>query len=87
LNQLAWATGFPTGHYQEIQLTLSAQCRAKTGLTSWFAKDRCAKLWDVEQRMQFVLRAADRFNELLNGPARSRVRDSLYAIAEGGGVA
>lgn len=34
LNQLAWATGFPTGDYTEIQLTLSAQCKAKTGLTS-----------------------------------------------------
>ncbi|MDB5793003.1 MAG: hypothetical protein JWQ80_3027 [Massilia sp.] len=86
INQLAWATGFPTGDYQEIQLTLSAQCRARTGLTSWFSKDKNAKLWVVEERMKFVLAAAERFNKLLNSFERRRVEDSIQAVAEGGGV-
>jgi len=87
LNQYAWATGFPTGDYEEIQLTLSAQCRAKTGITSWFDRDKYAKLWVVEQRMKFVLGAADQFNKLLNGQERPRIEESIRAIAAGGGVA
>jgi hypothetical protein len=86
INQFAWATGFPTGHYQEIQLTLSAHCRAKAGLTSWFSNDKCAKLWVVDQRMKFVLRAAERFHKLLNSPERFRVEDSIHAVAEAGSV-
>jgi hypothetical protein len=84
MNQFAWATGFPTGDYQEIQLTLSAQCRAKTGATSWFTKDKCAKLWLVEERMKFVNSAATRFDKLLNSSERRRVEESIHAIAEGG---
>lgn len=86
MNQLAWATGFPTGDYQEIQLTLSAQCRAKTGLTSWFSSDKNAKLWVSAERMAFVNRAADQFDALLNGHERSAVEASIRAIAVGGGV-
>jgi hypothetical protein len=87
LNQYAWATGFPTGDYEEIKLTLSAECRTKTGFTSWFSRDKNAKLWVVEQRMKFVLAAAD--NSTL-APARPRapyVEASIRAIAAGGGVA
>jgi hypothetical protein len=87
MNQFAWATGFPTGNYEEIQLTLSAQCRAKEGLAAMFSRDKCAKLWVEEQRMKFVLRAAEQFNKLLNGPERPRVEESIRAIAAGGGVA
>lgn len=86
MNQFAWATGFPTGDYQEIQLTMSAQCRPKTGLTSWFSNDKCAKLWVVEERMKFVLGAAERFHKLLNSQERSRVEDSIHAVAEAGGL-
>lgn len=85
MNQFAWATGFPTGDYQEIQLTLSAQCRAKSGMTSWFSRDKYAKLWMVTERMQFVLNAAEQFDKLLNSPERRRVEDSIHVIAEGGG--
>lgn len=87
LNQFAWATGFPTGDYEEVQLTLSAECKAKAGLTSWFSRDRGAKLWDVAQRVQFVLGAAKQFDKLLSGPQLPQVEASLRAIAAGGGVA
>ncbi|MBD8529880.1 MULTISPECIES: DUF2515 family protein [unclassified Massilia] len=87
MNQYAWATGFPTGDYQEIKLTLSAECRAKTGFTSWFSRNKNAQLWVVEQRMPFVLAAARQFHDLLNGPERPYVEASIRAIAAGGSVA
>lgn len=87
MNQFAWATGFPTGDYQEIQLSLSAQCKAGAGVSSWFSKDKYAKLWVVEERMKFVLGAAERFDKLLNSPERRRVEESIQAVAAGGGVA
>jgi hypothetical protein len=86
-NQLAWAIGFPSGVYMEIQLTLSAQCKAKEGRTSFFSRLKNAKLWVVEERMQFVYRAADRFYELLISRERPYVEESLRRIAAGGGVA
>lgn len=87
MNQYAWATGFPTGDFQEIQLTLSAQCGARTGYTSWFTRGKYAKLWMAAQRMTFVKRAAAQFDKLLNGPERVRVEESIRTIAAGGGVA
>jgi hypothetical protein len=87
MNQYAWATGFPTGDYEEIKLTLSAECRAKLGFTSWFSQNKNAELWVVEQRMQFVLAAARQFHQLLYGPERPYVEASIRAIAAGGGVA
>jgi hypothetical protein len=85
-NQLAWAMHFPSGVYTEIQLTLSAQCKAKDGWTSYFPSLRAAKLWVAEERMQFVYRAAARFDELLRSRQRTYVEESLHAIAASGGV-
>jgi hypothetical protein len=86
-NQLAWAIGFPSGVYMEIQLTLSAQCKAKDGWTSWFPRFKSAKLWVVEERMKFVIQAADRFDELLRSRQWPYVEASLRKIAAGGGIA
>jgi hypothetical protein len=86
-NQFAWAIGFPSGVYMEIQLTLSAQCRAKEGRTSFFSRLKNAKLWVVEERMQFVYEAAARFDELLRSRERPYVEESLRKIGAGGGVA
>lgn len=85
-NQLAWASEFPSGDYEEIKLTLSAQCRTSTGLTALFSKDKRAKLWVAEQRMKFVEAAADRFSNLLNGPERHHLEHSIRTISKGGGV-
>lgn len=87
MNQYAWATGFPTGDYEEIQLTLSAECKAKPGFTSWFSRNKNAELWVEGQRMKFVLAAARQFHSLLNGPERPYVEASMRAIAAGEGVA
>lgn len=86
-NQFAWAIGFPSGVYMEIQLTLSAQCKAKDGLTAFFPRQKDAKLWVVDERMKFVFRAADRFDALLKGRERPYVEESLRRISAGGGVA
>lgn len=50
-NPLAWAIGFPSGVYMEIQLTLSAQCKPKHGWTSYFHRRKDAKLWVTGERM------------------------------------
>lgn len=87
LNQFAVVTNLsPTGDAEKIELTLSAQCKAKDGFTLPFSSEKYAKLWVVEQRMRFVLRAANQFNKLLEGPQRSRLEESLRAIARGEGV-
>ena len=86
MNQYAWATEFPTGDYEEIKLTLSAECKAKSGFTSWFPRSKDAKLWLAAERMPFVLVAARQFHTLLHGPERPYVEASIRAIASGGGV-
>lgn len=86
-NQLAWVTGFPSGVYMEVQLTLSAQCKPRDGWTSYFPRLTSAKLWVVEERMKFVLKAAERFDALLRGAQRPYVEESLRKIWAGGGVA
>lgn len=85
-NQLAWAVRFPSGVYTEIQLTLSAQCKAKDGWTSYFPGAQNAKLWVVKERMEFVNRAAGQFDQLLRSSHRSYVEESLRAIYAGRGV-
>lgn len=86
-NQFAWANDFPTGNYEDIKLTLSAECRLKKGFSIMFWKDACAKLWEADQRMAFVLNAADRSDALLQGAERAQVEASIRAIADGKGVA
>lgn len=89
-NQFAFATRFPSGVYNEIELTFSAQCRVKPALTSvltaFFSGERDAKLWVVQERMEFVLRAARKFDQLLHGSQRAHLEASMLAIAAGGGV-
>lgn len=85
-NQLAWATGFPSGVYMEVQLTLSAQCKPKDGWTSYFPRLKDAKLWVADERMKFVLKAAKRFDELLTSREWPYVQASLLKIAAGGGM-
>lgn len=85
-NQFAWVTKIPTADFSEIQITFSAQCKARPGRTVWFPRVLNAKLYDWRQRMEFVNQAADRFNELINGKDRRQLEESLRIIAAGGGV-
>ena len=43
-----------------------------------------AGLYECSQRMEFVLKAASRFNELLSGEERTYIEASLNAIADTG---
>jgi hypothetical protein len=84
-NQFAWATGFPSGVAEAIELTLSARCRPDNAgrLSVMFSRDRRAKLYDQKQRMVFVHQAADRFDKLLHSRERSAIVGDITVIAEG----
>ena len=84
-NQFAWALNIPTGSARQIQLALANQCTvsgANAQKSELFSKQPLANLADPQQRMAFVLRAAQRFNELLHHPTdKYDVENSLYLIA------
>jgi hypothetical protein len=83
-NHASYVTGFPTGVAQAIELTLSSQCqRVDDGRTIGFSDSPLADLSDLKQRMPFVLRAAARFDQMLNGTNRSVLEQSITAIATG----
>jgi hypothetical protein len=86
-NQLAWAVEFPSGDYQAIELTLSAQCPAPAGATTTFSKARYARLWDAAERMPFVFEAAQRLDALLAGTERAQVEASMRTIASTAAIA
>ena len=83
-NQFAWALNIPTGSACEIQLTLTNQCTT-TGANAkieMFSRQPLANLADPGQRMAFVLRAANRFNDLLHDPIEKHmVENSIFLIA------
>ena len=84
-NQFAWVTGLPTGDFAEVQLTLSAQCSAKPTLTTWFKRSLSVHLYDEDDRMEFVYRAAADFDRLLR-KRRAEVERSIREIYMGKGV-
>ncbi len=83
-NHFAWALNIPTGSARQIQLTFANRC-AVTGANAnieIFSKQPLANLADARQRMAFVMRAAQRFHELLQHPIeKHEVENSLYLIA------
>ncbi|WP_158902386.1 hypothetical protein [Burkholderia sp. L27(2015)] len=83
-DQFAWALNIPTGSAQEIQLTFANQCTVTGGNARHevFSKEPLANLADAEQRMAFVGRAAERFDQLLRHPLdRYSVENSLFLMA------
>lgn len=83
-NHFAWALNIPTGSAREIQLVFANRCTV-TGANAnieMFSKHPLANLADPKQRMAFVMRAAQRFHELLQHPIdKYTVENSLYLIA------
>jgi hypothetical protein len=57
-----------------------------SGMTETFSRTLSANLADKDQRMAFVIRAANRFNALLHGPQRTQVERSIQTIGSGGGI-
>ncbi len=87
-NQFAWALNIPTGSAREIQLTLANQCTVTGANAKYevFSKAPLANLANADQRMAFVLRAAQRFDDMLHHPIeRHSVENSLFLLAGGGG--
>jgi hypothetical protein len=85
-NQAEWVIDMPSGIAADIQLTLSAQCSPVSGMTETFSRTLSANLADKDQRMVFVIRAANRFNALLHGPQRTQVERSIQTVGSGGGI-
>ncbi|WP_454764818.1 DUF2515 family protein [Cupriavidus campinensis] len=84
-NHVAWVLNMPSGSVQELQLTLANRCTVTGGDADKvsFSKHPLANLADPVQRMEFVVRAANQFEELLKhrGPD---VENSLHIIGNGG---
>lgn len=84
---ISFVTGLLPGAAEEIQLTLASQCKAPDSRKVAFGSNPLANLADKDQRMEFVLRAATQFNELLKQPSsRAKLEQSIREIAAGGGV-
>lgn len=83
-NQFAWVHELRGA--AEIQHTLSAQCKASGMLTNWFPRFTAVHLWNEDDRMPFVLRAAKQFDRLLQGGSRPAIERSILDIYNGGGV-
>ncbi len=81
-NHLSFVTGFPSGVAQAIELTMTSQCqRVDGGRTISFSSHPLANLSDIDQRMEFVLRAAARFDLLLKDSNRKLLAESIREIA------
>ncbi|WP_297845237.1 hypothetical protein, partial [Pseudomonas sp.] len=86
-NHASFVTGFPSGVAQSIELTLASQCQpVEDGRTLEFSSNPFADLSDYKQRIAFVLRAAERFDEMLGDGNRPLLEQSIKDIAEGAGV-
>ena len=80
-------TGLFSGIPEEIQLTLASQCKVQDGRKISFSRNPIANLADQDQRMEFVMRAANQFNSLLNNPnTHAQLKTSITEIARGGGI-
>jgi hypothetical protein len=82
-NQFAWALNIPTGSAQEIQLALANQCTVSgaNARIEMFSREPLANLADPNQRMAFVMRAAQRFDDLLHDPVEKySVENSIFLI-------
>ena len=86
-NHASYVTGLPSGVAQAIELTLASQCQpVEDGRTLEFSSNPFADLSDYKQRIAFVLRAAERFDEMLRDENRPLLEQSIKDIAEGAGV-
>lgn len=81
-NHFSYVTNFPSGVAQAMELTLTSQCqRVDDGRTIDFDSNPLADLSDIDQRMKFVLRAASRFDLLLNDSNKALLAKSIREIA------
>ncbi|MBD2798308.1 hypothetical protein ID856_17610 [Xenorhabdus sp. 18] len=89
-NQVFHSVGV-TSITQPVELPLAAQCRSTNDgrtieFTNGILNGLTGDLSNVDQRMEFVYKAAMRFDEMLRGDERSVITESLEEIASNGGV-
>lgn len=85
-NQAAYVTDIFEHYTEAIQLTLSNQCKPlNDGRTEQFSNSRFADLSDVDERMIFVNRAAEKLNQLLHSDMAGVIGQSIVEISQGGG--
>jgi hypothetical protein len=65
---------------------LSPSRPSDDGRTVTFSSEYIANLADIQQRMPFVLKAAARFDELLQRSDRHLIKEAILDIAAGRGV-
>ncbi|MFK7608544.1 MULTISPECIES: DUF2515 family protein [unclassified Pseudomonas] len=81
-NQISYVTDFPSGAAQSIELTLTSTCKpASNGRTIGFSTSPYADLSDIDQRMEFVLRAANSFDHMLKDSNRQSLEQSINEIS------
>ena len=86
-DHLSYFVGIRSGADEAIELTLDSKCRRiDDGRTVGFSNSLTANLSYVNQRMAFVLRAAEQFDDLLHSDKREQLEQSIRDIAWGGGV-
>ncbi|MBC8954967.1 hypothetical protein [Xenorhabdus sp. PB62.4] len=76
---------------QPVELPLAAQCKSTNDgrtieFTNGILDGLTSRLSNVENRMEFVYKAATRFDEMLRGDERRVIAESLKEIASNGGV-
>ncbi|MFD2882651.1 hypothetical protein ACFS4T_04220 [Pseudomonas lini] len=66
-------------------MTLTSQCQRVTdGRTIGFGSNPLADLSEINQRMEFVLQAAARFDQMLNDHNRNALEQSINEIVSSG---
>ena len=84
---VSFVTGLFSGIPEKIQLTLASQCKASDDREISFSRNPIANLADKDQRMEFVVRAANQFDTLLKKPSTySQLKASITEIARGEGI-
>lgn len=83
-NQFAWVNELRGA--AEIQLTMSAQCKPNGKFTSWLPRSTTIRLWNEQDRMNFVRRTAKQFDLLLKSSERPLIERAILEIYHGGGV-
>ncbi|WP_288108684.1 hypothetical protein [Limnobacter sp.] len=85
-NQATFVTGFFKHYTEAIQLTFSNQCQPlDDDRTERFSNKVAVDLSDPTQRMEFVNRAAVRFNQILHSKMAEMLGKSIFEISQGGG--
>jgi len=86
-NYISVVTGLMSGVAEEIQLTLASQCKTRDNRQVSFSDYPNANLANQDERMEFVLRAAGQFDDLLKtSKTHAQLEQSIKEISKGGGV-